>query len=136
MFQLLILSSLNTRRRQLTVRGNGMSIEVADTLDLVCSASQFHFVALHGLLDGCPNVTEPGINASLTDASVCGSPHSFHQSVILVIECQRECTIDDSAWEKAGKKMFSVLNCLSFRPLSYQSIHHNSYMIISTQKYQ
>ncbi len=79
----------------LTVRGNGVSVQVAYTLHLICLAAESDFIGFHGLLNGLTDVTQPGVNPSLTDPSIGGGFHGLHQLVVLGVKGQGEGAVND-----------------------------------------
>mmetsp|Transcript_112515 Transcript_112515/g.195396 ORF Transcript_112515/g.195396 Transcript_112515/m.195396 type:complete len:294 (+) Transcript_112515:360-1241(+) len=79
------------------VRPNGVAVQIPHAFDGVHLPVQLNFMGLHRLLDCGPDVTQPDINASLTDPRVGGCLHSFLQGIINGIERHSPCTVNDSA---------------------------------------
>jgi hypothetical protein len=89
------------------IRINGVAVEISNNFDRIYFSFDFNFVRLHSLLNPTSNLSEPGIDTSLSQSSIGGVLDSLKQLVVGGIECNSEGTINDSSLDMSSEIDFA-----------------------------
>ena len=76
-----------------------MSVEVADYFNRVGPALDLNLVRFHSLLDASPNLSQPSIDACLSDTSIRGIFDGSQQIIVGGVECYRKGAVDHSTFD-------------------------------------
>ena len=103
---------------------NGVTIQIFYNFNWIDFSIKFDFIRLHCLLDLGSNFTEPSVNTCLTDTSVGCILDSLKQVIILWVEGDSKCGINNSTIDVCSE--IDLTNIIVFQYIFKTTISNNT----------